>query len=347
MIKITPVWTTRFKEFVDDVVNNITSTTMVILDCLDEVDYYDRVFNKQDIDRLLKITHQHNVPVKIITANINRRPNIDRYPHVSITCWSVYWFVRTYRVWTYKEADEYNLSKGINIRDVNVCKNFELTYPFICLNNIEKKHRGIMMDMLAKYDLIKHGAISWRAKSWPSKNNIGDYQFKYWNQELLILDQGLDVKFKQETMPNEFSNSLQQVVTESDDTDSFFTEKTATPIFLNKPFIVASGPGFHRYLKNHGFELYDELFDYSFDDDPDMESRYDKIAQNLKPYIGLSPSELQKHYDKVADKITYNRELAMKYAFDIPKEIMDLHLLVEKNVPEYTGPINNIKYIGV
>ena len=30
-----------------------------------------------------------------------------------------------------------------------------------------------------------------------------------------------------------------QLVTESDDTDVFFSEKTATPMFLNKPFLVA------------------------------------------------------------------------------------------------------------
>jgi hypothetical protein len=88
------------------------------------------------------------------------------------------------------------------------------------------------------------------------------------------------------------------------------------------------------------------LFDYSFDDDPDMESRYDKIAQNLKPYIGLSPSELRKHYDRVADKITHNRKLAIKYAVNVPKEIMDLHLLIEEKVQGYEGSLNNIKYIG-
>ena len=340
MVKITQVWTNTFNEFVDDVVNNIKDTTMVILDCLTEIEYYDKTFNKEQIDKLLNTTQQYNVPVKILTPSLNKNKKLDKFSHIEIIHWPTFWFARTYRAWTYMNSEGYNLSKGINIRDDNVYKNFELTYPFICLNNIQKRHRSIMMDMLAKHDLIKHGAITWR------NNNIGDYQYRYWNQEVLILDQELGVHFRQETMPNEFGNSLMQLVTESDDTETFFSEKTATPIFLNRPFIVASNTGFHRDLKKQGFELYDELFDYSFDDDPDMESRYDKIAQNLKPYIGLSPAELQKQYDKVSDKIRYNRKLAMKYALHIPKEVMDLHLLIEEKVQDYTGPLNNIKYIG-
>ena len=56
MIKITDVWSPNFNLFVDDIVNNIQSINMVILDCLHEVDHYDKVFNKHDIDRLLNVT---------------------------------------------------------------------------------------------------------------------------------------------------------------------------------------------------------------------------------------------------------------------------------------------------
>jgi hypothetical protein len=42
---------------------------------LNEVDYYDSVFDKQTIDRLLDTTFQHNVPVKILTANLTKKSN--------------------------------------------------------------------------------------------------------------------------------------------------------------------------------------------------------------------------------------------------------------------------------
>jgi hypothetical protein len=198
------------------------------------------------------------------------------------------------------------------------------------------------MDMLAKNDLIKHGALTWRDMCHAKVDDR--YPYKYWKPKVLLLDQGLDVEFRQETMPIEFNNAFMQLVTESDDTDTFFSEKTATPMFLNKPFLVASNCGFHKDLKALGFELYDELFDYSFDSEVDMETRYDKLAQNLKQYVGLNSSQLKDYYNKVSDKIRHNRNLSIKYALEAPKEIMDLHLLVEEKVQDYVGPLNSIKY---
>ena len=156
----------------------------------------------------------------------------------------------------------------------------------------------------------------------------------------------MNVHFKQETMPIEFNHSFMQIVTESDDTETFFTEKTATPMFLNKPFLVASNRGFHRDLANSGFKLYDELFDYSFDDEPDMEIRYEKIAENVKRYIGLSSEQLRVHYDKISDKIAHNRKLAIEYALTVPKDVLNLYSSISENITEYTGPLNNIKHIG-
>jgi hypothetical protein len=146
MIKITEVWTDNFTEFVDDIVNNITSISMVILDCLNEVDYYDRVFNKIQIDKLLTVTQQYNVPVKILTANSNKNKGLDRFSHIEIICWPTFWFARTYRVWTYPDAYNYNMMKGVSIKNDNVYKDVNFTYPYICLNNIQKNHIGILIN---------------------------------------------------------------------------------------------------------------------------------------------------------------------------------------------------------
>lgn len=338
MIKITHVWANNFDSFVDDVINDIELVTIVILDCLVEVDHYDRVFSKQDIDRLLDITQQHNVPVKILTSNSNKNPIFNNFSHVSVICWDTFWFLRTYNTWL--KHEDYNITKGIDIRDDDAGKHFELTYPYVCLNNIIKRHRCIMLDLLAKHDLIRHGAIAWRGVC---HSKINHYEFNYWKPEILILDQGLDVKFNQETMPLEFNNSFMQLVTETEDTETCITEKTATPILLNKPFLVAANVGFHRTLQNKGFHLYDELFDYSFDDEVDITVRYEKIAENVKRYIGLNPVQLKEQYNKVSGKISHNRRIAMEYATKIPDDILELYWLIRKNNIEHGGSLNNIK----
>jgi hypothetical protein len=146
-------------------------------------------------------------------------------------------------------------------------------------------------------------------------------------------------------MPLELNSSFIQLVTESEDTETFITEKTVTPILLNKPFLVASSVGFHHNLEQLGFQLYTELFDYSFDSESDIFVRYEKIVENIKRYIKLSPAELKQQYNNVIDKITYNRNLAIKYATTVPKEVIELYLLVEKNIMDYNGPLNKIKYL--
>lgn len=340
MIKITDVWSPHFDLFVDDIINNIESIEIVILDCLNEADHYDKAFSKHDIDRMLSFTAEYNVPVKILTSNGNKNPALNIFQNVTVIHWETFWFERTYRVWL--SHDELNQTKGIDIKDDNVCKNFELKYPYICLNNIVKHHREIMMDMLAKHDLLKYGKLTWRGVS-HNQNHISNCQ--YWKPEILVLDQDLDVLFNQETMPIEFNHSFMQLVTESEDTESFLTEKTATPILLNKLFLVAANKGFHHTLERMGFQLYTELFDYSFDNEDDITIRYEQLAENVKRYVGLTPDELNRHYDKVSDKVTHNRKLAMKYASTVPDDIAQLHMMSEKINDEYIGPLNRIKYL--
>jgi len=46
---------------------------------------------------------------------------------------------------------------------------------------------------------------------------------------------------------------------------STVTEKTFKNFLFKKPYITMAGPYFNRFLKENQFELYDELFDYSYD----------------------------------------------------------------------------------
>jgi hypothetical protein len=236
-----------------------------------------------------------------------------------------------------------NIDKGIDFTNPNVCKDFELNIPYICLNNIVKIHRCKTLDLLAKYDIIKHGAITWRGK------HHGNYQYKfnYWKPNILLLDQDLNVRFNQETMPLEFNHSFMQLVTESMDDILFFTEKTATPIFLNKPFLIVGAANFHKELSKLGFELYDELFDYSFDGELNDDIRYEKIVKNINRYVGLTPIELKKVYDSVDHKLKKNRELALRYANEIPTEVKELSDIIAKNIVDYSGPLNTNSYMRI
>ena len=78
------------------------------------------------------------------------------------------------------------------------------------------------------------------------------------------------------------------------------------------------------YLKNYGFELYDEIFDYEFDSNLLLESRVDGIIKNLNSIKPHNPKEL---YDLTKEKIKYNKDNAisiLKNDFYISTEIRKL-----------------------
>ena len=60
------------------------------------------------------------------------------------------------------------------------------------------------------------------------------------------------------------------------------TEKTFKPIALGMPFIIVGTQGSLQYLRSYGFKTFGDLWDESYDDEPDDSNRIEKIAQVLK-----------------------------------------------------------------
>jgi hypothetical protein len=81
-----------------------------------------------------------------------------------------------------------------------------------------------------------------------------------------------------------------------------------------------------------GFQLYDELFDYSFDDEEVFEQRAEGIALNIARYRNHTMEELQELRELVRPKLLHNRLLAIEYVFDrIPQELRDIVAELEEN----------------
>ena len=229
---------------------------------------------------------------------------------------------------------EFNKNIGLDFFDITVSKNNEITIPYITMNNRAKVHRAVMMDMLAKHDILKNECITWR-------NLCIHYKFQYWSQEILHMDQA-EKFISQDILPRQYATAFMQLVTES----SPDIEKTAMPLFFNKPFLVAGPVNFHKKLEELGFKLYDELFDYSFDSEPDMHTRYELIAKTMLPYINKDPAELTHIYNSIFEKCVYNKKLAMRLATDSSKrpnliwEELILHQY-NNNTPSRPADINN------
>lgn len=160
----------------------------------------------------------------------------------------------------------------------------KITSPFISLNRRSHSHRCFFIDMLAKHDLIDAGIVTWH-----EYGHIPTYNFKFWkNRSIKTLpndpiENSEDGKrFSLYKPPLEFSNSLFSIVCESEPNLIFITEKTFMPIYHKRPFLIAGAKNFHAHLKNMGFELFDEVIDYSFDALDTYEDRVTALMEQVK-----------------------------------------------------------------
>lgn len=172
----------------------------------------------------------------------------------------------------------------------------EIKTLYICLNNKAHKHRCMLLDHLVKHDFLRYGNVTWHEPD-------VDYNWNYWKPEHLVLDE----KYKEildsyKTLPKEFSNTLFSLVAESTPETLFITEKSWTPILFNKPLLIFGAKDIHKHLESLGIELYDELFDYSFDSYTDIQDRLDGIMANIQRLSGMNLQELRDRIDSKAKR---------------------------------------------
>lgn len=265
-------------------------------------------------ERLVDFSNIRNIPfVIIVCSNKFSSPWHDttdeRYKNIELVYWKTFWLSETL----------------IRIQRTNTLRYEEMgtyVYPFISLNNRAHHFRCLMMDTLAKYNLIDNAAISWHQAGY-SNWKIEDYNFKHWTPEIKILDVEYtmveNLHYAQIfVLPTEFSQSFMQLVAETTLLDMLVSEKTCMPLLFGKPFLVFGPMRFHEMLSvEYGFQLYDEIFDYSFDKESDLNIRCDMLLQNVKRIYNSSTDELQEMHRKILPKILFNQDLARQLVFDI------------------------------
>ena len=203
-------------------------------------------------------------------------------------------------------------TKFKDVRGLEIEKKFD--YLFINYNNKPRLHRCMLMDELHRTRLSDVGRMSWNKLmiDWPQ--NISDvlgnytYEFKHWEEKHLDLD---SYGNQEKIHTDEFSpfliqpNALIELVSETSAEVTFITEKTFRPILLEQPFICLGAVNQNLDLVKYGFELYDEIFDYSFDSKPNLEDRIKGIIENLNK---IKDEDYYQLYNLLEPKIKRNKE---------------------------------------
>ena len=185
----------------------------------------------------------------------------------------------------------------------------EYKYPFISLNNKGHVHRCMLIDHLARHNLLDKGIVTHH--NFMTTHN---YPFKYYDGSIRTIDDDFATKLDSFLLPEQFHDSFLHVVGEATTSVNIISEKTLIPILLKKPFISLGKEGFNKCLTDLGFELYTELFDYSFDNETDTESRASMVADNVNSIVGKDYNKL---YELIKHKILHNYNRAQEIIHDI------------------------------
>lgn len=179
---------------------------------------------------------------------------------------------------------------------------------FSSLSRLNRNCRSVATFLLCHSDIGDAGLISHNNFSkefdpaiypsrWRNYNNLSDYsdqQVLDWCDTLpLIVDRkDFNVNWAVEPYPQIHDQTIFQIVNETmvDDyqqTSLFYSEKTFRPISCFQPLVIYGQPGCNRYLKELGYQLYDDWFDLSFDDVEDPVERYRQLLNSITPVVKM------------------------------------------------------------
>lgn len=196
------------------------------------------------------------------------------------------------------ESYNYYIKEHLKIDKVNIDK------AYTCLNNRVTYYRCMMMDALAKHDLIKDGYISWHKAL---DDNIYRDIFQYFDNKKISLDNtSTDLKLHQTVHEDRYFKGFFNIIAEGDVLLKDLSEKTFYAILHKKPFLILGAPAIHSELTKLGFKLFDTVFDYSFDQCDDINDRIEGIISNVKKILNSDYHSLKSKVDDVLD-YNYNR----------------------------------------
>ena len=85
-------------------------------------------------------------------------------------------------------------------------------------------------------------------------------------------------------------------------TSLFYSEKTFRSIYHMQPFLIWGQQGLNRRFADYGYKLYDDWFDYSFDDIKDPVKRWNALWK-----------EITKKIDYIRDMRSLSQHIAWKF----------------------------------
>ena len=198
------------------------------------------------------------------------------------------------------------------------------TKTFIAPNRIIAGMRQHRLEML--YWIFKLGMTDNHiscpavcpAENVPILQAIEPLKAKYPDIQQVFESVNLPIEFEGETgapmhscwlsLFDESADSLLYLVTETVASERrlHITEKTFKPICLQMPFVIVGTHGSLAYLRSYGFKTFSDLWDESYDDEPNDQLRIKKIAELLESLNDMTVEQRQDIHRRARDIVEHN-----------------------------------------
>jgi hypothetical protein len=290
------VWGYDHRDF-EDVVNLVKNKKIHKIVLLMPSEYYFQPYFacKQSFDILLGFCKFYNVKLECLIGN-NTSTEFG-YVHDLLDFQDN--FV-SWETWFAHQVISHAVNNNLNPYVVNA----NPKKHFVSMNGRAHRHRQMFLDYMCKEQLFDYGYVSFH--NFENKP-YDDYDFQWWSPEPLKFDAEHTVRpdglIDIIRPPQQFKDSVFSVICESTTKVQFITEKTYVPIYHRRPFVIYGHPLANAYMKSLGFEIFDEIIDYSFDEIRDDELRCDMYMQQVKNLTTYDTKYLR---DAVQDKVHHN-----------------------------------------
>lgn len=199
-------------------------------------------------------------------------------------------------------------------------------YVFLNYNRKPHRHRVDLVALLEQHDLVKHGLITLGESNYTVDDKVEDY-LEYGSSDI-VGDVGIPNDIlslgKLEIWNSHFLNIVSETQYEYS-LNTFISEKIYKPIIGLRPFIVNGSPTIYKWLKDFGFDCFEDIFPV------DKLSLNDSIGIKFKNHQiicdvieELRAANLQELYKSLLPRLINNKTLFYEHArnqrFDIKFE---------------------------
>lgn len=295
-------------ETLNDLINAciIFRPQYLILDCCDE--YETKMgFRHLSFRSLITLAKRNNIKVFLMLGSKGLEPLPGDIQELVDYC-TVQYFPTNFIATTTK-----TILDTIPEKLVDVNRPTQFTQMYYCFVNRPHRWRCSFVDLLHKHNADKIGKYTWNKLT---KDFLGDqYKFSHWEEKIITGNDGYCEPSNFHRPEELYHDSFMEIVLESAVHIIFITEKTLKPLAWGKPFLVYAGPGFHGYLKELGFKLYTEIFDYSFDNIENDVKRAEAIITQINTLHNTR--SYNDMYTQLKSKIEYNQKHLVKLHKDV------------------------------